>query len=152
MMRAGLAARSGRVGAALLFLFAVVYGIAGSQIEYAFSSDPLGPRVFPVALAAVLAFLSVLYFLKPGSSDAWPRGATLAKALAIPVLVGLAALALEPLGFPVSIFIMTFGVGRVFGASWSKAGLAGLLHAALWYLIFGYLLAVYLPMGSIFGH
>jgi putative tricarboxylic transport membrane protein len=147
----GASVRSGRIGAAVLFLFAVVYGVAGSRIEYAFSSDPLGPRVFPVALAVILAVLSGLYVLKPGSSEPWPRGATLAGAVAIPVLVGLTAILLEPLGFPVVIFILTAGVGRAFGAPWAKAASAGLVHAALWYLVFGYLLEVYLPTGSLFG-
>ncbi len=146
----GAGVRSGRIGAALLFVFALVYGVAGSRIEYAFSSDPLGPRVFPVALAMVLAGLSALYFLKPGSSEPWPRGATLVGAIAIPVLVGLTAILLEPLGFPVVILILTAGVGRAFGAPWAKAIGAGLVHAALWYLVFGYLLEVYLPMGSLF--
>jgi putative tricarboxylic transport membrane protein len=145
------AARGGRIAALVLLAFAIVFGIGGSRIQYAFSSDPLGPRVFPVALSIILAFLSVLYFLKPGEGEDWPRGATLAGAIAIPALVAATAILLEPLGFLAVIFMLTAGVGRVFGASWTKALAAGLVQAALWFAVFALLLEVYLPKGSIYG-
>lgn len=145
------AMRSGRIAAVLLLIFAVVYGIGGSRIEYSFSSDPIGPRAFPVALAVILGLLCLLYLFKPGQAEAWPRGAALIGAVAIPALVAATALLLEPLGFPLVILMLTAGVARVFGASWTRALLGGLVHAGLWYLVFGLLLEVYLPKGTLFG-
>lgn len=145
------ATRSGRIAAVLLLIFAVVYGIGGSRIEYAFASDPIGPRAFPVALAVILGLLCLLYLARPGQAEAWPRGATLLGAIAIPGLVAATALLLEPLGFPVVIFMLTAGVAWVFGAPWPRALLGGLVHAGLWYLVFGLLLEVYLPKGTLFG-
>ncbi len=142
--------RHGRIGAAVLFVFALAFGWAGSRIEYSFSSDPLGPRVFPVALAVLLAVLAVLNFLRPGRNEAWPRGATLIGSIALPALVAAAALLLEPFGSFVAIFVMTTGAGRVFGASWSRAILGGALHALGWYLLFATLLDVQLPVGEVF--
>ena len=146
----GATLRHGRIGAAALFVFALVFGWMGSRIEYSFSSDPLGPRTFPVALAVVLAGLAVLNFVRPGRNEAWPRGATLVGAIALPALVAACALLLGPAGFLVAIFVMTAGSSRVFGASWPKAIVAGVLHAVGWYLLFAVLLEVQLPSGDLF--
>lgn len=146
----GAMKRHGRIGAAVLFVFALAFGWAGSRIEYSFSSDPLGPRVFPVALAVLLAVLAVLNFLRPGRNEAWPRGATLVGSIALPALVAAAALLLEPFGFLVAIFVLTAGAGRIFGASWPRALVAGAVHALGWYLLFGTLLDVQLPIGDVF--
>lgn len=143
--------RSGRIGAVFLVALAVLYGVAASRIEYAFSSDPLGPRVVPLGLAAVLAGLAVLYFLRPGTAEAWPGGALLGRVVFVPALVAAAALSLEQLGFPFAIFVMTAGIARVFGARWRASVIGGLVQAAAWYALFGYLLEVYLPIGSLLG-
>ncbi|MBM1174140.1 tripartite tricarboxylate transporter TctB family protein [Microvirga arabica] len=145
------AVRSDRVGAVVLFALAVLYGLDASRISYSFSSDPLGPRVFPLILAGVLALLSLIYFFRPGSSEPWPQGRLLASSIAIPGLVLVATLLLEPLGFAIAITLLVTGVGRIFGASWRFALFAGIVQAALWFLLFRYLLEVYLPGGSIFG-
>ncbi len=139
--------RAGRIGAACLFLLAVAVGIGGSRIEYAFSSDPLGPRVVPVGLALILAALSAIYALRPGPSEEWPTGALLGRVLGIPALVAICALTFEPLGFPIAIFILTAGTARIFGVGWTKALVGGVLHAVGWYLVFGYLLEVQVPLG-----
>lgn len=143
--------KSNRIAAAVLFGFAIVYGLAGHSIKYAFSSDPLGPTAVPIMLAMMLALLAVIYFLVPGESEEWPRGTILARCILLPSLVLAAALLLEPIGFAGSIFVMITGIGRIFGASWKASLVGGVVQAALWYFIFGYLLQVYLPTGAIFG-
>lgn len=142
--------RHGRIGAAVLFVFALAFGWMGSRIEYSFSSDPLGPRVFPLALAGLLAVLAVLNFLRPGRNEAWPRGATLVGSIALPTMVAAAALLLEPFGSFVALFVMTTGTSRIFGASWTRSVVAGVLHAIGWYLLFATLLDVQLPVGDVF--
>lgn len=145
------ATTAARIGALVLFVFALLYGFEASRIVYSFSSDPLGPRAFPLGLAAVLAALALYQGVKPSAGEPWPRGRLLAALFAIPALVAASALLLEPLGFPIAIFVLVVGVGRVFGASWRFALIGGVLQAALWYGVFGYLLEVYLPMGAVFG-
>jgi putative tricarboxylic transport membrane protein len=142
---------SARIGSAVLLVFALLYGFEASRITYAFSSDPLGPKVFPLGLAAVLAGLAIYQLIRPAPGDAWPRGRLLASLVAIPALVAAATFLLEPAGFVVAVLVLVTGVGRIFGASWRLAILGGVLQAALWYLVFGYLLEVYLPMGTMFG-
>ena len=141
----------GRVFAVILFVLAAVYGIAGSQVEYSFSSDPLGPTVFPIGLAVALVLFSVWYFLKPGSAEGFPTGRLLAQVLAIPAIMIVSILLLEPFGFAISIFVLTLGCGITFGASPLKAAIGAVGHAALWWFIFSYLLEVYLPAGAIFS-
>lgn len=142
---------SNRLAALALLAFSLVYGFAGSRIDYAFSSDPLGPRVFPVLLAGILGLLSLIYLLVPGRSETWPQGSILMRCLALPALVLIAALLFESIGFAGAMFVMTAGVGRIFGASWRASLIGGLVQAALWYVVFGYLLDVYLPVGELFA-
>lgn len=141
----------GRVSAVCLLAFAIAYGIGGSVIDYAFASDPLGPRVFPVALAVVLALLSVWYWFSPGFSEGFPTGALLGRVLAVPVLMVVSAALFEPAGFPASIFVLTLGSAILFGAPPVKALIGAVGHAALWWVVFSYLLEVYLPAGALFG-
>jgi len=142
---------SNRVAAVVLLLLSLVYGYAGSTIEYSFSSDPLGPRVFPALLASILGLLSLIYLFVPGKGETWPQGTVLMRCIALPALVLIAALLFEPLGFAGSMFVMTAGVGRIFGASWKASLIGGFIQAALWYVVFGYLLEVYLPVGELFA-
>jgi putative tricarboxylic transport membrane protein len=141
---------TGRIAAIALIALAIIYGLGGSVIEYAFASDPLGPRFFPVALAVALGGLSLLYFLKPGACEGFPTGPLLAKILAVPVLTIVSVALFEPAGFPAAIFVLTLGTGYIFGAPLKLAVIGAIGHAALWWFIFSYLLEVYLPAGMLF--
>lgn len=142
---------SNRLAALGLLAFSLIYGLAGSGIEYSFASDPLGPRVFPVVLAIFLGVFALIYLFVPGTSEGWPQGGVLMRCIALPALVLIAALLFEPIGFAGSMFVLTTGVGRIFGASWKASLIGGLIQAGLWYFIFGYLLEVYLPIGELFA-
>lgn len=143
--------RSNRIAALIILALSLAYGIAGSQIQYAFSSDPLGPRVFPVLLACILALLALIYLFRPGESETWPGGELLARSIGLPALVLISALILEPAGFPIAMFVLTAGVGWLFGASLIAAVLGGIVQSALWYFVFAHLLEVYLPAGALFA-
>lgn len=141
----------GRSTAVCLFVFAVAYGLGATVIDYAFASDPLGPRVFPEGLAVMLALLSVWYFFSPGPAEGYPSGLLLLRVLGIP-LVMLAAVALfEPAGFLTSTFVLTLGTALIFGAPPFKALLGAVGQAALWWFVFSYVLEVYLPVGTLFA-
>ena len=141
----------GRGASICLLVLALACGIGGSVIDYSFSSDPLGPRVFPVALAVVLGLLGVWYFFSPGSAEGFPTGGLLARVLGIPLVMIVAVALFEPAGFVVSIFILTFGTALLFGAPIVKALVGAAGHAALWWFVFSFLLEVYLPVGTLFG-
>lgn len=141
----------GRVTALIFIALAVAYGIGGAVIEYAFASDPLGPRVFPVILSVILVILSGFYLLSPGDAEGFPHGPLLWRVLAIPALLVFSVLLFEPVGFAASIFVLTFGTALVFGAPLTKALIGAVCHAILWWFVFGYVLEVYLPTGALFG-
>ncbi|HEV7321497.1 MAG TPA: tripartite tricarboxylate transporter TctB family protein [Ensifer sp.] len=143
--------RIGRIGGLVMLALAIAYGIGGSRIEYAFASDPLGPRVVPVLLAVILAVLCLFHLRRPGTTEAFPKGPLLAKIVAVPLLLLASALLLEPAGFVASIFLLTLGVGWIFGAPLRLALVGAAGQAALWWFVFAYLLDVYLPLGQLFG-
>ncbi|MFA7413430.1 MAG: tripartite tricarboxylate transporter TctB family protein [Rhizobium sp.] len=140
----------GRIGALCLLGFAAAYGIAASRIDYAFSSDPLGPRVVPLILAAILCLLCLLYLRSPGTAERFPTGPLLWRVLAVPVLLVISVALFEPAGFAPSIFVLTFGTALIFGAPVTKALFGAIGHAALWWFTFAWLLEVYLPAGALF--
>jgi len=141
----------GRTAAICLLVLALAYGIGGSLIEYAFASDPLGPRVVPVGLAIILALLCLFYLRFPGGIEGFPIGPLLWRVLAVPVLLVVTVLLFEPAGFAVSMFILTLGAARLFGAPWKTALIGAAGQALLWWFVFAYLLDVYLPAGALFG-
>lgn len=140
---------SGRVAAICLFVFALLFAWSGSRIEYAFASDPLGPRAFPLLLAAALAVFSIWLFFRPGENEAWPRGIILWKGLGIPLTVALAALLLMPVGFFGVTFLLVSVIAWIFDAGLRRAVISGVIQAALWQVVFVHLLGVYLPSGSL---
>jgi len=140
-----------RIAAGCLLALSLAYGIGGAVIEYAFSSDPLGPRVFPIALAAILGALCLTYLRYPGFSEEFPKGSLLLRIVAALVILVFSVAVFEPLGFLASMFILTVGNGVVFGASWKIAIIGAAGQCLLWWFIFSWLLEVYLPIGDVFG-
>ncbi|HWD14133.1 MAG TPA: tripartite tricarboxylate transporter TctB family protein [Pseudochrobactrum sp.] len=143
--------RIGLIYAACLLVLAAVYGIGGSRIDYAFASDPLGPRVVPVMLAVLLALLCFFYLRNPGEAETFPRGATLLRILAVPFTLVVAVLMLETAGFLLTVFFIVTVIGALFGAPLKLALAGGAAQALLWWFVFSYLLEVYLPKGIVFG-
>lgn len=143
--------RTGLIGAACLLILALAYGIGGSTIQYAFASDPLGPRVFPVILAVALAVLCVFYARSPGDAEEFPRGLTMVRIMAIPVTLIVFCLLMETIGFPLMVFSIVTILSALFGAPLLLCVIGGVSQAALWWFVFAYLLEVYLPVGSLFG-
>jgi putative tricarboxylic transport membrane protein len=142
---AAQAALSGRVAAIFLLLFAVVYGIAGATIEYAFSSDPLGPRAFPILLALLLGGFAVWYLREPGHAEPWPHGAALRDKIVLVAATAVLVRLIPVLGFPLPISLLCMIVARMFGAGWSFAVLGGLLQGFGWWALF-WALGVLLPL------
>lgn len=141
----------GRICALSLLGLAIAYGIGATRIEYAFSSDPLGPRAMPIALAILLGVFSLIYLYRPGDAECFPSGRLLLKILCVPLLLVVSVALFEPAGFAASIFILTLGTGMIFGAPLTMALIGAIGHAALWWALFVYLLDVYLPAGTLFG-
>ncbi|MGH6815502.1 MAG: tripartite tricarboxylate transporter TctB family protein, partial [Hyphomicrobiaceae bacterium] len=135
---------SGRIAATLLLVFSVVYGIGGATIEYAFSSDPLGPRAVPVLLATLLAGFSLWYLAQPGEAEPWPHGVALRDKIILIVATAVLVRFIPVLGFPIPIGVLCVIVARMFGAGWLFAVLGGLVQGFGWWALF-WSLGVILP-------
>lgn len=132
-------------GLALLAL-AVAYGIAAGGYQ-AMIGDPLGPAVFPMALAIALGGLSVYLIVRPDPEPDWPkRRALLKQVLTLVAFVGYTYL-LEPLGFLVSTFVAVVVLGWLLGARLWQAGAAGVAIAAVLFVLFDTVLGLPLPAG-----
>lgn len=140
---------SGRITAVVLIALAVVVGIGASQIEYAFSSDPLGPRAFPYLLAAILGLCGVWYLISPGEADPWPGADTLVRSAALIVVCAAAIAVMNLVGFIVSAAVICGVAAWMFGATPAMAGIIGVAQALFWYALFKLALGTYLPAGTL---
>lgn len=139
--------RGGRIAACLVLVFAAILAVAAMQIKYSFSSDPLGPRAFPLVLAIAIALCGIWYWLSPGESDPQPSRAALIKKVAF-LGLAVATTGLMPwIGFVVAMAILCGGLARMFDATWTAAWVSGVLQAVLWWVIFGPLFGGNLPKG-----
>ncbi|MEG9884684.1 MAG: tripartite tricarboxylate transporter TctB family protein [Hyphomicrobiales bacterium] len=140
-----------RIGAVGLLILALAYGVGAGHIDYAFASDPLGPRAMPLSLGLILGVLCLLYLRRPGSAKPFPTGLLLLRILAVPAIIVVTVFLLDLVGFAAAVFILTASLGLLFGAPLRLTLVAALGHAVLWWFIFVHLLDVYLPRGAVFG-
>ena len=128
---------------------AVGAGMAWAAQDYAatISYEPVGPRAFPLLLAALMAASGLWLVLRPSlgavhfSSVPWT--ATVLSAVAI----GLYALLFQTLGFTLATALMAVPVGMAFRGSWKQALAAGAGLGIVLYFMFDKLLDVVLPTG-----
>ncbi len=140
-------ARNGRAGALAVIAFAAILAGATSRIDYAFSSDPLGPRAFPYMIAAALGACGIWYLLRPGVSEPWPDRATFGRGAFLVALTALAVGAMDLIGFPAAALAMAGATAWLFGARPALALGIGLVQAVFWFVLFRHLLGTYLPAG-----
>lgn len=129
----------------LLFAGLVVW--ATGRIEESFIQDPLGPKAFPLVIAALIALSAGVMLVKPDPEPAWPA---LKKWLEMAITVGVMvayALILPELGFVLSsTALASFMVWRLGGTPLQSA-VGGLAMSAGIYLVFTYGLSLSLARG-----
>ncbi|MFN3846988.1 MAG: tripartite tricarboxylate transporter TctB family protein [Paracoccaceae bacterium] len=91
--------RADRIFGVVMMIVALGYILSAMSIQTSFLSDPVGPRVFPFMVAAVVMICALSMVLRPDPDVEWPRGGMLMQlGLALIVLFGYAML-IKPLGF-----------------------------------------------------
>lgn len=113
----------------------------------AISYEPVGPRAFPLLLAALIAACGAWLIARPS-----PHAAGVAARRVPPLLACIAAilgyvLLFQPLGFIVATALLAVPVGMAFGGRWRPSLLGGLGLGIGLYLLFDRLLDVVLPAG-----
>lgn len=132
------------LGALLIVLAALVLWSAQSLVV-PFAADPLGPKGFPSAVAAILAVCGLLILLERGPAFAWPERRA-APFLLIAVMLAYALL-MEPLGFLLATAGLALGVALLFGARAWLALVTGVVTSAALWALFDRLLDLPLPKG-----
>ena len=93
-------ARGGdRIAGIVAMLGAVAFAASAWRLPEPFFSDPMGPKAFPLIVAAIIFVCGAVMAIRPDGDPAWPPARTWG-ALAVCVVTLLAyAYALKPLGF-----------------------------------------------------
>jgi len=134
------------LGIAALVLAALMTW-TGWDIEAPFAYEPVGPRAFPMLIALVIGLCGLRLAIKGGNPvEPNPPGAN--ARIAMMVLVAAAyAFLFQWLGFLIATALMTMFVGRLFGGSWLKCAVGGLVMGVFFYVLFDKVLDVVLPAG-----
>lgn len=143
--------RSGRIAAAILLAIAIGLGAAATQIDYAFSSDPLGPKAVPLILSGLLALFALYYWFRPGGAEAFPQGPLLLRSFVFIATCFVTVALLDLVGFLPAMTVLIGVTAYLFGATPQGAAVIGVVQAVFWFACFKYALGTYLPMGTLFS-
>lgn len=138
---------SDRILGITCLLVALLMAMTAQAYVAEISYEPVGPRAFPMLLAALLAAGGLWLLLKPS-----PGAERYAQ---VPLkLVGLTlgavfayAFAFEAIGFPLATALMAVPIGMAFGGKPLKCLAAGVVLGVGCYFLFDRLLDVVLPAG-----
>lgn len=142
--------RSLRIAGIAFVIAGVGAAIAATGFRVGFITDPVGPRALPWLGAALLAVGGTLMLFRPGqppASPALPARTDVATAL---VTFAVYAMILSGAGFVLSTALLMTILARLYGGTWIRGGIAGVLFSASLWLLFAQALGVPLPVGSIF--
>ena len=132
-------------------LFAVFLGVFGYDLEPPFSYEPIGPKSFPLLIAIVMAICGLILTVKGGNeAEANTRNANF-RIIAMVAYIILYAFFFQVLGFVISTTLMVVFVGKLFGTTWVKAVIGGILMSLLMFFLFDKGLDVVLPEGILRG-
>lgn len=134
------------LGLALIGLAALA-AFNASQFEVLFSYEPVGPKAFPILLAAILAGLSLVLVFRPGANGEWPDKSVALRLLAVLAVLLVYAMLFTRLGFMITTFVTVLFLARLFEATWLKALVAGVLMSVGSYYLFTLGLGISLPTG-----
>lgn len=128
-------------------LLAVAMAAAARHYVAEISYEPVGPRAFPMLLAALLGAAGLWLALKPSPEATDYRGLPLKQVAGVLGAVFVYALTFETLGFTLATTLVAVPVGMAFGGRPLKCLLAGAVLGVGAFYMFDRLLDVVLPMG-----
>jgi putative tricarboxylic transport membrane protein len=141
---------SDRIVGVLLALFAGWYSWEARSYSIDFG-DPMGPALFPEALAVPLGLLGFYLALRPDPDPEWSTGRYLLSQLATVVLLIVYALLLQPMGFILATLVMVACLTAMLGARAPYALAGGVATSFGFFVLFDWVLGIPLPPGIAFG-
>lgn len=138
---------SDRIFGIVGILLAIGFALSALAIEESFLSDAVGPKAFPLIIAAVLALSSAVIAWRPDPEPSWPAFARLAEIAAAVVVMILYAEALPEAGFVLSTAFAAAYLAWRLGSGLIEAALTGLGTSVGIYVIFHLVLGLSLARG-----
>jgi putative tricarboxylic transport membrane protein len=114
-----------------------------APVEY----EPVGPRTFPLVLAALMALAGAWLLIKPAHHVNLVGGMQSGVIALCAVVIVLYAIVFQLFGFVVATALMALPVGRIFGGTWRQCALTGIGMGLVLFVFFDKLLDVVLPKG-----
>lgn len=135
----------------LLGLAAMVMAAAMTVTAWGYAApveyEPVGPRAFPLLLAALLAVAGAWLAVKPGLHVDLLHGPRTRVIGLCAASIVVYSIVFQLLGFVVATALMAIPVGRIFGGTWKQCALTGICMGLVLYVLFDKLLDVVLPKG-----
>ena len=138
---------SDRIFGAVGILLAIGYVFAALAIEESFLSDAVGPKAFPLIIAAILGVSSAIIALRPDAEPQWPALGRLVEIAAAVVVMILYAEMLPVAGFVVATAFAAGYLAWRLGSSLIEAVLTGVGTSVGIYIIFHLVLGLSLARG-----
>ena len=140
-----------RIFSALLALTALGLLVLAWGYTAPIAYDPIGPRPYPILILSLFTVCCLYLTFRPKKlADVDELG--LNPELGKKILICMAAMRayavlFEMIGCPVSTALMAIVLGRLFGGSYTKCIIAGVVMGVASYVLFDRFLDVPLPMG-----
>ena len=138
---------SDRIFGVIGLLIAIGFAWAALIIEESFLSDSVGPKAFPLIIAAVLGISSLVIALKPDAEPAWPPLMRLAEIGAAVVVLMLYATVLPSFGFVIATALAGAYLTWRLGTAPLQSVLVGVLTSVGIYVVFHMVLGLSLAKG-----
>lgn len=130
-------------------LLAIGFALSALAIEESFLSDAVGPKAFPLIIAAVLGLSSLVMVIRPDPEPNWPSFSRLAEVLAAVVVMLLYAQFLPVAGFVIATaFAATYLAWRL-GSGPLESVAVGIGTSVGIYVIFHLVLGLSLARGPL---
>ena len=140
---------SDRIFGVFGLLLAIGFAFAALAIEESFLSDAVGPKAFPLIIAAVLGLSSIVIALRPDAAPEWPTFARLAEIAAAVVVMILYAELLPEIGFVIATFFAAAYLTWRLGSGLLASLATGLGTSLGIYVIFHLVLGLSLARGPL---
>ena len=138
---------SDRIFGGVALVLALLMAWATTLIEESFIQDPLGPKGFPLMIAAAMAISAVAIIFKPDAEPRWPALVKLAElVVTVGVFVAYAQL-LPVVGFVADTAVATTFLCWRLGANARQSLTGGVVIAIGIYVVFQHLLGLNLAKG-----
>ncbi|PRY75505.1 putative tricarboxylic transport membrane protein [Yoonia maritima] len=140
---------SDRIFGVVGILLAVSFAFAALAIEESFLSDAVGPKAFPLIVAAVLGISSLVIALKPDAAPEWPSLDRLVEIGAAAVVMVLYAELLPVIGFVIATALAATYLTWRLGSGPIASVVTGLGTSVGIYVVFHLVLGLSLARGPL---